>query len=56
MFNLIEQLFSPGRRHTEEERRRNEITLDETGSADPGRGPVDLDSGHVVIRPRRAAD
>jgi hypothetical protein len=52
MFNLIEQLFSPGRKHTDEERNRLEVTLDEVGGNDPGRGPIDLESGHVVIRPR----
>ncbi|MBW8088726.1 hypothetical protein IGW14_11945 [Streptomyces hygroscopicus subsp. hygroscopicus] len=52
MFNLIEELFAPGRKHTEEERNRLELTLNETGSNDPGKGPIDLDSGHVVIRPR----
>lgn len=53
MFNLIEQLFSPGRRHTDEERNRLEMSLDDVGNGrDPGRGPIDLDSGQVVIRPR----
>ncbi|SCK35860.1 hypothetical protein H181DRAFT_02980 [Streptomyces sp. WMMB 714] len=51
MFNLIEELFSPGRRHTDDERRRQEHTRVEQGSDDPGRGPVDLTSGQVVIRP-----
>jgi hypothetical protein len=51
MFNLIEELFSPGRRHTEDERRRLEHTRVEEGSNDPGHGPVDLTSGHVLIRP-----
>ncbi|WP_432013472.1 DUF6191 domain-containing protein [Streptomyces cucumeris] len=54
MFNLIEELFAPSRRHTEEERNRLEVTLDEVGSNDPGRGPIDLDSGRVVVRPREA--
>jgi hypothetical protein len=51
MFNLIEELFSPGRRHTEDERRRLEHTRVEEGSNDPGHGPIDLTSGHVLIRP-----
>lgn len=51
MFNLIEELFAPGRRHTDDERRRQEHTRVEDGSNDPGRGPVDLTSGHVVVRP-----
>ena len=46
----LDELFAPGRRHTEEERRRQEITLDEVGDADPGRGPIDLSSGVVLIR------
>lgn len=52
MFNLIEELFSPGRRHTEDERRRLEHTRVEEGSNDPGQGPIDLTSGRVLIRPR----
>jgi hypothetical protein len=50
MFNLIEELFTPGRRHTDDERRRQEHTRVEAGSDDPGRGPIDLGSGHVLIR------
>ncbi|MFI0814181.1 DUF6191 domain-containing protein [Streptomyces sp. NPDC021098] len=52
MFNLIEELFAPGRKHTEEEHNRLEFTLVDIGDSDPGKGPIDLDSGHVVIRPR----
>ncbi|SCK34661.1 DUF6191 domain-containing protein [Streptomyces sp. WMMB 322] len=52
MFNLIEELFSPGRRHTDDERRRLEHTRVEEGSNDPGQGPIDLSSGRVLIRPR----
>uniref|UniRef100_A0AAU2V264 DUF6191 domain-containing protein n=1 Tax=Streptomyces sp. NBC_00003 TaxID=2903608 RepID=A0AAU2V264_9ACTN len=50
MFGGLDELFAPARRHTEEERRRQEITLDEVGDSDPGRGPIDLASGSVVIR------
>lgn len=50
MFNLIEELFSPARRHTDDERRRLDHTRVEEGNNDPGSGPVDLTSGHVVIR------
>ncbi|WP_371277179.1 DUF6191 domain-containing protein, partial [Streptomyces albidoflavus] len=50
MFNLIEQLFAPGRRHTEEEKKRLELTRVDADAADPGKGPIDLASGHVVIR------
>ncbi|CAM3170899.1 MULTISPECIES: DUF6191 domain-containing protein [Streptomyces] len=56
MFNLIEELFSPNRKHTDDERQRLEHTRVETGSTDPGKGPIDLASGHVVIRPRPAAE
>jgi hypothetical protein len=54
VFNLIEELFAPGHKHTEEERNRLEVTLDEVGDSDPGKGPIDLDSGHVVVRPRES--
>ncbi|MFF1482874.1 DUF6191 domain-containing protein [Streptomyces sp. NPDC058301] len=46
----MNELFMPGKRHEEEERQRLEITLDEAGDADPGRGPIDLSSGIVLIR------
>jgi len=51
MFNLIEELFAPGRKHTDDEQRRLEHTRVEEGSNDPGKGPIDLASGHVLIRP-----
>jgi hypothetical protein len=51
MFNLFEELFTPSRRHVEDERNRLALTRDEEGSADPARGPIDLDSGTVVVRP-----
>ncbi|MEU1619959.1 DUF6191 domain-containing protein [Streptomyces sp. NPDC005722] len=54
MFNALDELFAPGRRHAEDERNRLELVRDEEGDADPGRGPVDLDSGAVLIRPPRA--
>ncbi|MEU5609256.1 DUF6191 domain-containing protein [Streptomyces sparsogenes] len=55
VFNIIEELFSPGRRNTEEERKRLELTVDDVGDGDkPWRGPIDLDSGRVVVRPRQA--
>ncbi|GHG55935.1 DUF6191 domain-containing protein [Streptomyces griseocarneus] len=53
MFNVIEELFAPGREHSEEERNRLEFTREDVGDADPAEGPIDLDSGHVVIRPRQ---
>jgi Family of unknown function (DUF6191) len=55
MFNLLDELFVPGRRHTEDERNRLELSRDDEGSSDPARGAIDLDSGAVVVRaPRRA--
>ncbi len=48
---MIEQLFSPGRGHTEEEKKRLELTRVDLSDGDPGRGPIDLESGTVVIRP-----
>ncbi|MEF2528787.1 DUF6191 domain-containing protein [Streptomyces sp. CS62] len=50
MFNLIEELFSPGRRHTDEERKRLELSRTDVADGDPGRGPIDLESGKVLIR------
>ncbi|WP_369201875.1 DUF6191 domain-containing protein [Streptomyces sp. PU-14G] len=58
MFNLLEQLFAPSRKHADDERQRLEHTRVEAGSTDPGAGPIDLSSGHVLIRPpvpRRSA-
>ncbi|MER5439629.1 DUF6191 domain-containing protein [Streptomyces sp. NPDC002790] len=51
MFNMFEELFSPGRKHTNDERKRLELTRTDTNDGDPGRGPIDLTSGKVVIRP-----
>lgn len=53
MFDALEELFAPGRKHIGVERDRREMCLDDVGDGDPGRGPLDLDSGHVTIRPRR---
>ncbi|MCH0565833.1 MULTISPECIES: DUF6191 domain-containing protein [unclassified Streptomyces] len=50
MFNAFEELFAPGRKHTRDEQNRLELSREEVGDADPGRGPVDLASGKVVVR------
>lgn len=50
MFNVFESLFSLGRKHTEDENRRLEMTREQLGDADPGRGPIDLGSGKVTMR------
>ncbi|MEV7173216.1 DUF6191 domain-containing protein [Streptomyces sp. NPDC093224] len=51
VFNMIEELFNPGRKHTDEEKKRLELSRTDVNDNDPGRGPIDLDSGTVVIRP-----
>ncbi|MDN3025040.1 DUF6191 domain-containing protein [Streptomyces sp. S.PB5] len=51
MFNAFEELFSPGRKHTQDEQNRLELTREDVGDGDPGRGPIDLSSGKVVVRP-----
>ncbi|MFJ2115276.1 MULTISPECIES: DUF6191 domain-containing protein [unclassified Streptomyces] len=50
MFNLIEQLFAPGRKHTHDEQKRLELSKTDVNDNDPGRGPIDLSSGKVTIR------
>ncbi|GHJ00299.1 DUF6191 domain-containing protein [Streptomyces olivaceus] len=49
MFNAFEELFSPGRKHTQDEQNRLELTREDIGDGDPGRGPIDLSSGKVVV-------
>ncbi|MEW1645494.1 DUF6191 domain-containing protein [Streptomyces sp. NPDC091219] len=57
MFNMFEELFSPGRKHTQDEANRLEMTRVDVADGDPGRGPIDLDSGRVVVRlPDSAAE
>ncbi|MGW3652290.1 DUF6191 domain-containing protein [Streptomyces sp. NPDC000878] len=50
MFNMFEELFAPGRKHTRDEQNRLELTREDVGDGDPGRGPIDLASGKVVVR------
>ena len=50
MFNIFEELFSPGRKHAAEEQKRLELTRVDLGVGDPGRGPIDLASGKVTVR------
>ena len=50
MFNMFEELFSPGRKHTRDEANRLELTRVDVADGDPGRGPIDLESGTVVVR------
>ncbi|OIK28995.1 DUF6191 domain-containing protein [Streptomyces malaysiense] len=50
MFDAFSELFTPGRKHTRDEQNRLELTREEAGDSDPGRGPIDLTSGKAVIR------
>lgn len=50
MFNAFEELFAPSRKHTHDEENRLELTREDVGDTDPGRGPIDLASGKVVVR------
>ncbi|MDX3851890.1 DUF6191 domain-containing protein [Streptomyces sp. AK02-01A] len=52
---MIEEIFAPGRKHTDEEQRRLELSRVDIDENDPGRGPIDLASGKVTIRVLRAA-
>ncbi|KOV77549.1 hypothetical protein ADL02_27500 [Streptomyces sp. NRRL WC-3723] len=45
-------MFAPGRKHTRDEQNRLELTREDVGDNDPGRGPIDLSSGKAVIRLR----
>ncbi|WP_326593548.1 DUF6191 domain-containing protein [Streptomyces sp. NBC_01294] len=47
---MIEELFNPGRKHTNEEKKRLELSRTDVNDNDPGRGPIDLASGKVLIR------
>ncbi|MFF4949059.1 DUF6191 domain-containing protein [Streptomyces chattanoogensis] len=59
MFNVVEELFAPGRKHTDEERQKMSLVVDDVGEGDaPWEGPIDLSSGTVVVkapRPRPSA-
>jgi hypothetical protein len=50
VFNAFEELFAPGRKHTRDEENRLALTREDVGDNDPGRGPIDLASGKVVVR------
>ncbi|WSY99825.1 DUF6191 domain-containing protein [Streptomyces sp. NBC_00872] len=57
MFNMIEEIFAPGRKHTDDEQKRLEVSRVDIDDNDPGRGPIDLASGKVTIRvPARTED
>ncbi len=50
MFNVFEECFAPGRKHTDEERNRLALTRTDVGDNDPSRGAIDLASGKVTVR------
>ncbi|MFW6693921.1 DUF6191 domain-containing protein [Streptomyces sp. MAR4 CNX-425] len=47
--NIVAELFAPSAAHARRERERMELVVDNVGSGDPHRGPIDLRSGKVVI-------
>ncbi|MFD9301253.1 DUF6191 domain-containing protein [Streptomyces sp. NPDC060048] len=49
---MIEELFSPGRKNADDEKKRLELSRIDVNDGDPGKGPIDLDSGKVLIRPK----
>ncbi|MER5980508.1 DUF6191 domain-containing protein [Streptomyces sp. NPDC001857] len=49
MFNMFEELFAPGRKHTRDEQNRLELTREDVGDTGSGHGPIDLSSGRVVV-------
>ncbi|WP_245703316.1 DUF6191 domain-containing protein [Streptomyces lushanensis] len=54
---MIEEIFAPGRKHTDDEQKRLEVSRVDVDDNDPGRGPIDLASGKVTIRvPARTED
>jgi hypothetical protein len=48
--SIFFDLFNPNNRHRTEELRRMENTREEDAQGEPGRGPIDLNSGTVLIR------
>ncbi|WP_407561107.1 DUF6191 domain-containing protein [Streptomyces sp. 184] len=47
--NIVAELFAPSHAHARRDRERMELVVDDVGSGDPHRGPIDLTSGKVVI-------
>ena len=48
-------LFTPGHRHRVDEQERLEHTREVESPSEPHRGPIDLSSGVVLIKPSAAA-
>ncbi|MFE2250668.1 DUF6191 domain-containing protein [Streptomyces lavendulae] len=53
VFDAIQELFNPGSRHSLDYLSRLYLSRTDVGDGDPGRGPIDLGSGRVLIRPRK---
>ena len=53
--SIFFELFSPGERHRVDEQERLEHTREVESPSEPGRGPIDLSSGFVVIKPSGSA-
>ncbi len=51
IMSVFFDMFVPNRRFIEEEQNRLEWTREEEGEGEPHRGPIDLDSGTVTIKP-----
>jgi hypothetical protein len=49
MLDALQQLFAPGTQHTNDEKQRLDHTRVVEGDHDPGKGPIDLDSGAVLL-------
>lgn len=53
--NIVAELFAPSHAHARRARERMELVVDDVGTGDPHRGPIDLTSGKVVIALGEAA-
>jgi hypothetical protein len=49
MLDALHQLFAPGAQHTDDEKQRLDHTRVVEGDHEPGKGPIDLDSGTAVL-------
>ncbi|MEE1927341.1 DUF6191 domain-containing protein [Streptomyces sp. TRM 70351] len=49
MFGAAEEVFHPGAQYAEDERQRLEHSRFQENAHAPGKGPIDLDSGRVLM-------
>jgi hypothetical protein len=49
MLDALHQLFAPGAQHTDDEKQRLDHTRVVEDHHEPGKGPIDLDSGAAVL-------